>query len=133
MQHLYYLKWFRSYGVMKSWFRNLPRDVKFQNMGACRNKVFHFAHRNLVALCFVIGRTQATLQTRSCICPVFGVWSFMLHHFTNLCCGFRLLLGVHWEWISLSLISSKFWTKSRRNYLWSFGYHRMIEWNSYSI
>jgi len=86
---------------------------------------FSFCTPKFGSSVFVIGRTQATPQTWSCICPMFGVWSIKLHHFTNLCCGFRLLLGVHWGWGSLSLISCKFWTTSRWNYLWSFGYHRM--------
>lgn len=89
----------------------------------------HFRHWNLVVILCLFTETTwdkhypATDQYPTC-------QNFKMSHLKASVFGF--LLGLDWGWISLALISNKFWTEVRI-FAFLFLYHRMLEWYKYSV
>jgi len=83
---------------------------------------FTFSALEYSTCMFVAGCEHPSLQTWSYRCPMFKVLFFKLHH--KLACGFSLPSGMEWGWSFLALISNKFWTTTRSNFLWSTCYCR---------
>jgi hypothetical protein len=118
----FFLQWFSSHDVMAQCFRNVPRHGKFWNTGASATPFTSFTLK-FGSWMFLFGCAHSTPQLRSCNCPVFELSSYKSRHLT----------GVYWGWCSLELIPDRFWTKIRRNFLWSIWLPRDYNWYNYSV